>query len=181
MNIRPLIPADADAYTVLRREMLRDSPWAYAASESNDRGLDADGLRHSLAAPNYAIIGAFDARPDAPVFNPAALGPPSSRLVGSVGLMRTPHDKMAHRADIWGVYVTPTARGKGLCLAMLDAAFDLARSWRGVDSVGLSVSVRSAAARRAYVRAGFVAWGLEPRALAWSGEQIDEIHMLKML
>ncbi|MBL9031391.1 MAG: GNAT family N-acetyltransferase [Phycisphaerae bacterium] len=169
MLIRPLIPADAEAYTVLRREMLRDSPWAFAASEENDRGLDAEGLRQSLSGPGYAIVGAFDSAPS------------GSALVGAVGLYRSDHAKMAHRVGVWGAYVTPSQRGRGLGIQLLSAAADFARAWPGVDSLSLSVSVRAPAALNTYLRAGFVAWGTEPRAMAWNGEQIDEVHMVKRL
>lgn len=162
MHIRELQEHDAESYVVIRREMLRDAPWAFAATEAGDKGLDAAGMRAGLAGGAIAVVGAWD----------------GEALIGVAGLSRPRHDKMAHRADVWGVYVTPRARGRGVCAAILDAVIARALRWPGVDSLRLSVSVRSGAARRAYERAGFAAWGTEPRALAWNGEQIDEVHMV---
>lgn len=165
MIVRRLTPVDVPAYIALRREMLRDSPWAFAASESSDAGLDAAGVARNLETESYAIIGGFE----------------GERLVGAAGLRRAHHPKLAHRADIWGVYVTPSARGKGCATAIIASALDVARSWPGVDSVRLSASVRSRGAIRVYERAGFKAWGLEPGYMLLNGEHVDEVHMVCML
>lgn len=160
-TIRPLTPDDAAAYAVLRREMLRDSPLAFAASESTDVGVDAVKMAQRLSDPASRILGAFAA----------------GALVGAAGVMRQPHPKMAHRAYIWGVYVTPEFRGRGVGEMIMRAAIDTARAWPDVDSVGLSVSAETHRARRLYERLGFVAWGVEPGALRWEGRAYDEVHM----
>lgn len=165
MLVRPLTPADVASYVALRREMLRDSPWAFAASEASDAGLDAAGVAKNLETQSYAIVGGFE----------------GERLLGAAGLRRGHHPKLAHRADIWGVYVTPAARGRGLAAAIIARTLDVARGWPGVDSVRLSASVRSVAAIRVYERAGFKAWGLEPGFMLLDGEHIDEVHMVCML
>lgn len=167
MTIRSLTPADAAAYVALRREMLEDSPWAFAASPGDDVALDPAGVAARLGAPGggYAIIGGWS----------------GGRLAGAAGIIRSEHVKMAHRAHIWGVYVTPSARGSGLGAGIMRGVFDHARSWPGVTSVGLSVSVRSLEAIRLYERLGFTHWGLEPGALILDGRAHDEVHMVASL
>jgi RimJ/RimL family protein N-acetyltransferase len=164
--VRPLAASDTEAYIRLRREMLADSPWAFAASPEDDFGLDPALLTARLAEPGQAIVGAFDG---------------SGRLVGATGVYRDRHRKMSHRARIWGVYVTPVARGRGLGARIMSAAMDIARSWPGITSAGLSVSVRSEEARRLYERLGFKPWGVEPGALMLDGRAYDEIHMVAFL
>lgn len=163
MELRLLVPADAGAYVVLRREMLEDSPWAFAASAEDDRALNADFIGAALAEPGQAIVGLFDG---------------SGRLAGAAGLVRSRHVKMAHRAHMHGVYITPGLRGRGLGVLLVRRALDAARGWPGVTSVGLSASVNSPEARRVYEKAGFVAWGIEPGALRWGGRAFDEVHMV---
>ncbi|HLP84303.1 MAG TPA: GNAT family N-acetyltransferase [Phycisphaerales bacterium] len=169
MHVRTLTPDEAPKYVSLRREMLADAPWAFAASELDDRGLDEAGVTSSIAAGaknnDYAIIGAFD----------------GEVLVGVALLLRTRLIKMRHRVDVVSVYITPSHRGKRLGDAIFDEAKRLARSWQGVDSLRLSVSVRSPAAQRLYERNGFVRWGLEPGCLCVNGQLIDEVHMVCML
>jgi RimJ/RimL family protein N-acetyltransferase len=175
MHIRPLTTHDASLYVALRREMLADAPGAFGASLEDDTRLDAErvgqSIREGAIAGGYAIIGAFE----------QALAGHAAALVGCAVLIRETKVKTRHRADIFSVYVTPAARGRGVALAMIASCKDLARTWQGVNSLRLSVSVRASAAQRVYERAGFVAWGVEPACLFLSGEFIDEVHMVCML
>jgi RimJ/RimL family protein N-acetyltransferase len=162
-SVRPLTPDDAPAFVTLRREALSDSPWAFAASEGDDMGLDAAHMARSLAEPGRAVVGAFA---------------PDGRLVGIAGVVTNRHRKMAHRAQVWGVYVTPAFRGSGVGQAIMAGVQNVARAWPGVTSLGLSVSMNSPHARRVYERAGFVAWGTEPGAIVCNGAAYDEVHMV---
>lgn len=169
VRIRAVTRDDLSSYVELRREMLRAEPWAFAASEDADVGCDEAKMRERLAEPGQALIGAFEGQGA------------GDALIGAAGVLRNRHAKMAHRATIWGVYVTPRARGLGVGAAMIGAALEAARSWPGVDSVGLCVSARGEAAQRLYARMGFVAWGREPGAMVVDGVAYDEIHMLRRL
>ena len=166
MVIRELAPADSAAYVELRREMLLDSPWAFSSSPEDDQGLKVEFIAERLAQPGQAIVGAFD---------------DAGRLVGSAGLRRHTSIKMAHRAHVGGVYVTPRERGSGLGQRILLRLFEVARSWPGVTSLGLSASVKSEGARRLYERLGFRSWGIEPDAIHAGGASYDEHHMVKSL
>lgn len=170
MLVRPLLPAEAPLYVALRREMLADAPWAFAASETDDRGLDLQGVTTSITtgATNhtYAIIGAFNT---------------PTQLVGVAVLLANHRLKMRHRADVVSVYITPAFRGQRIGDAIFTELKAVARTWPHINSLRLSVSVRSPAARRLYERNGFTAWGHEPACLHVNGEFIDEIHMVCML
>lgn len=163
MVIRSLTPEDAPAYVALRREMLADSPWAFAASPEEDRALDPAFVAMQVQEPGQAIIGAFDE---------------DGALRAVAGIFRQRHPKMAHRAHVWGVYVTPAARRRDLGRQVVSLALEIARSWPGITSAGLSASARSTDACRLYEALGFRAWGREPGALVLDGEAIDEIHMV---
>ena len=163
MQVRALAPDDAPALIVLRREALTHDPLAFGASPDDDRGLSLDQMRASLATPaGSAVFGAFD----------------GGALVGMVGVTRVERVKMRHREMVWGMYVTPAARGKGVGSSILRAAVDHARSWPGVLQVHLAVTDAAVHAQRMYLRAGFREWGLEPRALQWEGRHVDEHHMV---
>lgn len=165
MLTRTLTVADVPAFTALRREALRDSPWAFAASEDSDVGVNAELMTQRIAEPGQAIVGAFDA----------------DRLIGIAGMVRNRHGKMAHRAAIWGVYVTPSARGRGVAEAIIRQLLTIARTWPGLDSVSLQVSACAEGAKRLYERLGFKQWGVEPAALRLDGIAYDEAHMVIML
>lgn len=98
-------------------------------------------------------------------------------LVGVVGLYRDRHRKSAHKVHVWGMYVAPGHRGRGIAAALVHAALDHARTLPGAAWVHLAVSEAAPAARRLYERAGFTVWGTEPEALRHDGRSAVEHHM----
>lgn len=169
--VRLLCEDDAKAYTQLRREMLIDSPWAFGSSVEDDSGLDAAAVAQRLKSPGYRIIGAFEQRG-------GDGGDGEEQLVGAAGVLRHPKAKMAHTAEIWGMYVSPACRGRGVGERVLRKAIEIAQSWEGVRSIRLSASARSPEAIRLYERVGFKSWGTEPELLMVDGVAYDEVHMV---
>lgn len=162
MDARLLTPDDTDACVGLRRYMLRESPWAFAAEPGTDRGSDPEVTRRSLADPDFAFAGSVDE---------------GGRLVAMALLMREKSAKRRHIAWIVSVYTHPDARRQGRNRAVLELLIQNARQRDGLAAVCLSVSDRSVAARRLYESLGFVTWGVEPDAQRIGGESSDEIHM----
>lgn len=157
-----LSAGDAGRYWVLREAMLRESPWAFASDVETDVAQDPARFARRLSREVHSIL---------------AIEGESGELVASAGVMRRPKRKLAHRAEIWGVYVLPAFRGRGLGKRVVRAALETGLSWDGVTSVSLSLSERSAA-RGVYESLGFRAWGVEPDVLRWEGRSYDEIHMV---
>lgn len=162
-NIRKLRPEDATALVALRREALDNAPLAFSASSTDDRGLSIEFVRSALADEDkQAVFGHFD----------------GTSLTGMVGVIRAAAVKYRHKALIWGMYVTPRARTKGVGRMLLDAAIEQARNWPEIEQVHLSVSDSAVAAQRLYETAGFKPWGRESRALQWAGRFVDEFHLV---
>lgn len=161
-HVRPLGEPDLHAYAALRREMLADSPWSFSSSPEIDVGCDPARHAQRLAEPGQALFGGFDN---------------AGSLIGSLGLRRETNPKMAHRAFIWGVYVQPAHRRRGVADALVRVALEYARTLPGLAWVGLTVSERAPGARRLYERHGFIAWGTEPDALRVDGISVHETHM----
>ena len=156
-----LQPSDAARYVRLRRRMLEDSPWAFAADPADDSASDETRVAENLARDENAILAIEE----------------GSELVGAVGVARHRRNKFAHRAVVWGVFVDPAHRGRGLGAILLARAIELARGWPGIEYVDLSVSDGSPEARVLYERLGFVVWGREPEATQVAGRRYDEHHM----
>ena len=116
-------------------------------------------------APESVVIGAFADR----------------RLVGSAGLYRDRHLKAAHKAHLWGMYVRPGYRRRGLGARLVRAALEHAERLSGVDCVELGVSSAAPEARRLYETLGFRTWGTEPDALRHEGRIATQHHMVVRL
>lgn len=160
--LRRLVAANAEEFVTLRRRALADSPLAFSAWPDHDRRSSVDVMRENLSGPSdAAIFGAFE-------------GP----LVGCVGVYREANPKLAHKAQIWGMYVMPDYRGRSIGRRLLLAALDHARSLPGVIQAHLTVSEAAPAARRLYESVGFRLWGSEPRALQHEGRFVTEYHLV---
>jgi RimJ/RimL family protein N-acetyltransferase len=159
-----LTPADADRYRHLRLRMLMDAPWAYGSSPADDRPLNAPTFADSLTDEQGAILA---------VATDGDKGP----LIASAGILRVTQLKSMHRSKLWGVFVEPVHRGRGLGRAVVAAAIRHAGMWKGVDYIDLGVSENSPGARRLYESFGFRAWGREPESLQCDDRRYDEIFM----
>jgi ribosomal protein S18 acetylase RimI-like enzyme len=168
-------PADAPRYSRLRRRMLVESPWSFGAAPEDDEALEPARLAELLRDAESAIFGM-----EAPAVERAGGGRTAAagtELVAAAAVERMKRPRFAHRARIWGVFVEPEHRGRGLGRAVVEAAVAAARGWAGVDYVDLAVSANAPAAEHLYRRLGFVAWGREPEATEHAGRRHDEIHM----
>lgn len=157
--IRPLKQSDADAYVVLRRRSLTESPLCFAASPEDD-------FAGAQLRPEWNVFGAFhrDDRGDT--------------LAGIVGLLRDAKLKSPHKVHVWGMYVAPEHRGRGYGKQLLEAAVAHARSLPGIDWISLTVTDAAPAARKLYEQAGFELWGTHPDALRHEGRSVSDCHML---
>jgi ribosomal protein S18 acetylase RimI-like enzyme len=114
----------------------------------------------SGGAENF-VIGAFDVE----------------QLVGMTGFYRDALLKRRHIGHVWGVFVSPAAREKGVGRAMLVQVIESARALPGIRCVRLMVAVTQEAARHLYTEVGFRVFGTEPWSLKIGEQYVDEIHM----
>ena len=115
--IRLLTSDDADAWSERRIEALTAHPLLFGAPPPADAARVVEFFRTQLARTDCAILGAYEA----------------ARLNGIVGVLRESGAKERHKAVIWGMYVVPAARYRGIGRALLAAAVDEARRWVGVE------------------------------------------------
>lgn len=165
ISIRHLTPEDTDTYIALRKAMLRDAPASFGSDLTDDRGSDPVLMRQRLKDyPQSVTFGAFDVA--------------TGRLVGALGFRRETRKKQAHGASLWGMYVDPGCRRRGIARRLVSAAIDYASGLDGLSRLALSVSTSAPGAQRLYESLGFVVWGTEPDALRVDGVSHGERHML---
>jgi ribosomal protein S18 acetylase RimI-like enzyme len=97
------------------------------------------------------------------------------------GFWRDQNRKERHKGHIWGVFVAPAQRGKGVGRALIGAILDRARNLPGLVQVQLVVSTKATEARNLYSSYGFRSFGVEPQALMVNSHYVDEEHMVLFL
>jgi ribosomal protein S18 acetylase RimI-like enzyme len=168
MHVRKLTEADATEFWQLRLRALRDNPEAFSSSYEESHTIPLvrvmQRLREESIAGDNCILGAFEAT-----------------LVGMVGFRRHQSIKEQHKSTLWGMYVIPEMRGRGIGKALLSHAIAHATSLAGLVQMHLAVVSTQAAARHLYRSLGFEVYGLEPRALKVGNQYCDEELMVLRL
>lgn len=159
--VRRLRVEEIGGYQRLRREMLVDSPWAFTASPDDDKARDASFLASSLGEEGNAILVAVH----------------GETIVAAAGVARDVRAKRKHVALLWGVYVDPAWRGKGVGRAVVGAAIEFARGLKGLAKLQLAVSENAPEARAMYESLGFTAWGVEQDGVREGGRSWGETYM----
>ena len=164
MEIRFLSGDDAGEWWRLRLEALQGDPEAFSASAEEHQSLSLDEVKRRLAseAGEMFAAGAFEA----------------GRLMGMAGFYREKGLKTRHKGRVWGVYVTPGARGRGVGRQMMQALLKRGVAIDGIEQVLLSVAATQEAAVNLYRSLGFQSFGCEPRALKIGDRFIDEEYMV---
>lgn len=165
MTIRRLGPADAPVYREFRLRGLREHPEAFTSSYEEDVSKPLAATEARLKADgDTAMWGAFV----------------DGVLAGGIGLLRETRLKNRHKADIVAMYVLPEYARRGIGRALLERAIAHARD-AGIEQLTLTVTQTNAAARELYAAAGFVTFGVEPRAIKVEGQYFAKEHMMLSL
>lgn len=165
IDIRLLRPSDAPHVVELRLLGLQESPTAFGSSYEEEvvRPVEFTANRLDVdPADGRFTLGAFD----------------GERLVGMGGFGRQSHIKMQHMGFIWGVYVHPDHRKKGIGRQLINAIIARVHDYDDVIAIKLSVNAENVAAFRLYETLGFRQYGHEPRAMKIGGQYYDEFHMI---
>lgn len=104
-----------------------------------------------------------------------------NNLVGTITYLFGDRIKTKHIAHIYGVYVTPEFRGKGLGRKLLESALEGISKNEGIVKVQLTVNTKQEAAVRMYTDFGFQIAGQLASELKVGDEYYDELVMEKML
>lgn len=161
--IRPLTIDDLEAFIQIRSDSLRQAPHAFGADPMLPTDFDRDKTRKDLEAKNHRnfILGYFE----------------EESLQGMVGFIQPERAKVRHRAFIWGVFVYPVQRRRGIGKSLLQATLQRARQLEDLTKVVLSVTLSADAAKGLYESVGFQPCAVERDAMRWAGESYDEVFM----
>lgn len=164
MEIARLSRGDAPAYRALMLEAYEAHPDAFSSSPAERAALPLtwwEGRLLALDSAPEAVLGAMD----------------STGLCGAVGISFESREKTSHKATLFGMYVSPDHRQRGLGRDLVRAAIALARARPGVRILQLTVTHGNLAAQRLYENLGFKVFGVEPFAVRVAGAFVQKVHM----
>jgi len=162
MEIRVLEVSDAEGCRELRGEALLTEPLAFGSDYESYKTRTVEEIRNQLTPKeNVFTLGAFD----------------DDRLVGMINFSRPQSPKFCHGADLNAMYVTSSARGKGVGKLLVEALLERARSYEGLSKISLTVATTQVAAVQLYRSVGFETWGVQKDGLRADGVSADLEHM----
>lgn len=160
VHLHRVRPDDWESHRDLRLEALRDSPDAFWFTYADEVAFAEADWRERIEGA--WLVQARD----------------GGEALGTAGLGSHWEPERASMATLFGMYVTPRARGRGVGHALVRAVLEEARR-RGASEVLLEVTSQNAAARALYERCGFVATGaLHPHP---RNDDLQEIEMVATL
>ena len=167
MQLRLLTADDAEAWWLLRLEMLRNDAASFADSAEEHEKTTVETARERFAGgepkENF-VVGAFA----------------EDKLAGTAGFFRRKNNNERHKGHIWGVYVTPQLRGKGVARALMEEIIHRARQIDGLEQITLVASA-NLPAQRLYKSLGFESYGIEPHSLKIGDQYVDDVLMVLWL
>ena len=170
IEIRTLTAGDVEAYREIRLRSVKEHPEAFLASFEEESARTVEQDRERLAAKEGRdddfVLVAFD----------------DDRPVGLTGAIRSGHHaKRHHIAWVWGVYVAPEVRGRGVGRRLMESAIETISKAGGVEMLQLGVGTENHAARALYERMGFETYGTEVHCMKLGDRYIDEHLMVRFL
>jgi len=157
VKIKPLNATHAEAYRNLRLQALATAPEAFGASHAEEAARPLSAFAERINPPEPSrVFGAFA----------------GNQLVGIAGFMVATSPKSRHKGTLWGVYVAPEQRGRGIARGLVEAV--IAHATRHVVMLQANVVMTNQHARTLYEGLGFQTYGIETKALCVDGVFHDE-------
>ncbi|MGE5297190.1 MAG: N-acetyltransferase family protein [Solirubrobacterales bacterium] len=168
MVIERLAPEHAAKYRALMLEAYAAHPEAFTSSVAERENLSLTWWKARLSVEPDAkklVLGAFD----------------DDELAGVVGLSFEQREKARHKATLFGMYVRPQWRSRGIGRQLVLSALTHAHQRPGVKVIQLTVTEGNVPAVALYESCGFVRFGVEPMAIAVGSKYLSKIHMWQQL
>jgi RimJ/RimL family protein N-acetyltransferase len=170
ITVRPLEESDFQAFLDVQSVALRSSPEVFGSDYDWFDALSMLSKDQRYAKymhyPYRYLLGAFSAQ---------------GELHGMIGFSTDKsRSKIRHKSKIWGMYVAPEMRGKGLATLLVGSVVDTARDIE-CELIQLAVGTQNVASYQLYLRSGFSVYGTEAKAMLVDDVFVDEYLMVKFL
>lgn len=167
MNIRVLDESHAQIYQELRLSALKTNPEAFGSTYERETAFSLETVAERLIpTEGKFVLGVFD---------------DNGALVGIVTIVRENSLKTAHKANVYGMYVAPEMRERGVGRALMLELISKARRCQGLEQINLAVVSENIPAKKLYMSLGFEVYGVERNALKYNERYFDEDLMVRFL
>ncbi len=169
MMIRRLTEDDAKDFWELRFKALIEDGDAFGATYEEEIKKPIQSLieifnnNYIKTINNNFILGAFN---------------DENKLIGVIGLYRETRIKLRHKATIWGMYITPEWRRKGIAKKLLTELINIVKTMEELEQLNLAVVSNNIEAISLYSALGFTTYGEEKNALKSNNKYYDEKYMV---
>lgn len=160
-STRRLVAGDGQKYKDIRLKALKNSPEAFGSTYEKEAIRSVDEFESRVETG--CVFAAFV----------------NDNPIGMAGFYQQTGSKMEHKGVLWGMYVDVEYRQSGVGFELVMSVLDQAKGL--VDLVTLAVVSNNASAVGLYEKAGFVSYGVEPRALKVGDDYLSETLMLRDL
>lgn len=164
MHVVQITPERWIEYKELRLKALKDNPLAFDSSPEDEEQLSEEEWKEKLAEENDFKVFIEDNR----------------RLIAKMEVEWDKRAKVRHIAEVYGVYIDPQYRGKGLGKMLMDAVEKLAPQ-HDIKKLWLDVVVTQAPAMGLYRKLGFREIGRTEMSIQVDGAYHDKLLMEKIL
>jgi RimJ/RimL family protein N-acetyltransferase len=162
VTVRTLTSSDAIAFQRVRLRAIKTSPTSAWPTLDEQSAWSLEEVEAKIQTTStQAVFGVFA----------------GADLVGIAGLRRERLLQVQHKGLVWGVFIDPNFRGVGLAHRLLETIISYAKSEWELIQINLCVNTQNAPAMRLYESIGFVAFGIEPKAMKVGNVFLDEQHM----
>ena len=164
LEIKKLSPSDAVAFLDIRLIALRESPDSFIIDISEEEKETAQSILPRIYDENQPseifVIGAFE----------------QGQLIGTSAFERETRYKLRHKGTLWGVFILPNYRKRGIARILVQKTIDTAKEIFELNQINIEVSGEFQ--RKFYESLGFVLWGVEKNGTKTDENYLTWTHMV---
>ena len=165
ITIEPISHDYHDQFKQLGLESFKNEPTAFLVTYEEESKISDEKWKERIDASIEGKIGVTLVARD------------GDKLVGRIGLSYQKYEKVKHIAHIWGTYVIPEHRGKGIGKLLLQKIIEQAKSKPEIKKIKIEVNPSQVAAYELYKKLGFIEIGTAKMELYVNGTFHDAVQM----
>lgn len=163
MNLIQITPDRWQEYKAIRLQALENNPLAFDSSP-DEENFSEGVWKEKLEEANDFKVFVED----------------NGKLVAKMEVEWDSRKKVRHNAEVYGVYIDPAYRGKGLGIMLMNEVERLAKE-HGIMRLWLDVVVTQEPAMALYRKLGFREIGKTEQSIKVDGQYHDKLLMEKLI